>query len=116
MAGYSVNSPGELDPFELSDTIQAGEAFDPCPHLAAARRKGSVQQEWPLPIDLPQRFAPVPVFNVLRYDEVLAVLRDHETFSSSIIAEAMGPLLGRTIVAMDEPEHGECRALVAPAF
>src|SRR5215510_892395 len=28
----------------------------------------------------------------------------------------MGPLLGRTIVAMDEPEHGAHRALVAPAF
>jgi cytochrome P450 len=75
-----------------------------------------VQQDWPLPIDLPQRFASAPVFNVLGYEEVLAVLRDHEAFSSSIIAEAMGPLLGRTIVAMDEPEHGACRALVAPAF
>jgi cytochrome P450 len=116
MYGSPVNSPDELDPFELSDTIQASEVFDPYPHLAAARRRGSVQEEWPLPIDLPQRYAPAPVVNVLGYDEVLTVLRDHETFSSSIIAEAMGPLLGRTIVAMDEPDHGACRALVAPAF
>jgi cytochrome P450 len=121
MAGSPVNFPRALDPFELEDTVQsdeakAGPAFDPYPHLAAARRQHSVTEEWPLPIDLPQRTAPVPVVNVLGYDDVLAALRDHETFSSSIIADAMGPLLGRTIVAMDEPEHGECRALVAPAF
>jgi cytochrome P450 len=94
----------------------AGPALDPYPHLATARRRHSVTDEWPLPIDLPQRHASVPVVNVLGYDEVLATLRDHETFSSSIIADAMGPLLGRTIVAMDEPEHGAHRALVAPAF
>src|SRR5215510_12469163 len=94
----------------------AGPAFDPYPHLATARREHSVTEEWPLPIDLPQGHAEVPVINVLGYDEVLAVLRDHETYSSSIIGQAMGPLLGRTIVAMDEPEHGAHRALVAPAF
>lgn len=105
-----------LDPFELATTIQSGPEFDPHPHLAAARRRNAVQEEWPLPVDVPIVRADGPVFNVLGYDEVVAVLRDHETFSSTIIAEAMGPLLGQTIVAMDEPEHRAHRALVAPAF
>jgi cytochrome P450 len=105
-----------LDAFDLSVTIQSGPAFDPYPHLAAARRRNAVQQESPLPVDLPLHRADAQAFNVLRYDEVVTALREHETYSSTIIAEAMGPLLGHTIVAMDEPEHREHRALVAPSF
>jgi cytochrome P450 len=105
-----------LDAFDLSATIQSGPAFDPYPHLAAARRRNAVQPEWPLPVDPPLSHADAQVFNVLRHDEVVTALREHETYSSTIIAEAMGPLLGHTIVAMDEPEHRAHRALVAPAF
>ena len=43
---------GGFDPFELPDTIQLGTADDPYPHLAAARRKGPVQLDWPLPDDV----------------------------------------------------------------
>jgi cytochrome P450 len=106
-----------FDPFELPDTIQLWSVDDPYPHLAAARRNGPVQREWPLPQDV----ATVdegrdPWFNVLGHDEVMAVLRDHETYSSTVLAEIMGPMLGHTLVAMDEPEHRAHRALVAPAF
>ena len=106
-----------FDPFELPDTVQLWSVDDPYPHLAAARRNGAVQREWPLPQDV----ATVdegrdPWFNVLGHDEVMAVLRDHETYSSKVLAEIMGPMLGHTLVAMDEPEHRAHRALVAPAF
>jgi cytochrome P450 len=106
-----------FDPFELPDTIQLWAADDPYPHLAAARRNGPVQREWPLPDDV----ATVdeerdPWFSVLGHDEVAAVLRDHETYSSKVLAEIMGPMLGHTMIAMDEPEHRAHRALVAPAF
>jgi cytochrome P450 len=47
---------------------------------------------------------------------VVAVLRDHETFSSKVLADIMGPMLGHTMIAMDEPDHHAHRALVAPAF
>ena len=106
-----------FDPFELPDTIQLGAAEDPYPHLAAARRNGPVQQEWPLPDDVGTRDDDRdPAFNVLGHDEVVAVLRDHETYSSNVFTEIMGPMLGHTMVAMDEPEHRAHRALVAPAF
>ena len=106
-----------FDPFELPDTVQLWSVDDPYLHLAAARRNGPVQREWPLPQDV----ATVdegrdPWFNVLGHDEVMAVLRDHETYSSKVLAEIMGPMLGHTLVAMDEPEHRAHRALVAPAF
>jgi cytochrome P450 len=106
-----------FDPFELPDTIQLGTADDPYPHLAAARRNGPVQLEWPIPDDVvtvdEERD---PWFNVLGHDEVVAVLRDHETYTSKVIAEIMGPTLDNAMVAMDEPEHRAHRDLVAPAF
>src|SRR5262249_6474139 len=105
-----------LDVFELSAAHQASPLFDPFPSFAAARERGRVQEAWPLPIDLPMAHANVPVVNVLGYVEVSTVLRDSVPYSSSLTADAMGPLLGHTIVAMDPPEHAPHRALVAPAF
>jgi cytochrome P450 len=103
-----------FDPFEPPGTIEPGAVDDPYSYLATARRKGSVQTEWPLPLD--ERPPDEPSFCVLGYDEVLAALRDHETYSSRILSEMMGPMFAGTIIAMDEPEHRAHRALVAPAF
>ncbi len=106
-----------FDPFELPDTIQLGSVEDPYPGLAAARRKGPVQLEWPLADDMAAAALDGdPWISVLGHDEVVAVLRDHQTYSSNIIGELMGPALDRAMIAMDEPEHRAHRALVAPAF
>src|SRR5947208_4458911 len=53
---------------------------------------------------------------VLSLDDVERVLRDHETFSSSINAETMGPVMAKLMLAMDGKEHRSYRDLVAPAF
>jgi cytochrome P450 len=59
-----------------------------------------------------------PVFLVYRYDDVLEVLRDGETFSSAHIIELiMGEVMGKHImVGMDDPGHRRYRALVSTAF
>jgi cytochrome P450 len=58
-----------------------------------------------------------PLFVVYRFEEAQQLLRDNETFSSSIILSAYGEALGkRVMLGMDEPEHGRHRALVAKAF
>jgi cytochrome P450 len=59
-----------------------------------------------------------PVFFVYRYDDVLDVLRDGETFSSAHIIELiMGDVMGKHIIlGMDNPEHRRYRALVSTAF
>jgi cytochrome P450 len=45
------------------------------------------------------------------------MLRDNETFSSAIIIDAFGDVLGKHVMlGMDEPEHGRHRSLVAKAF
>jgi cytochrome P450 len=108
-----------FDPFELPDTLQLGGVDDPYPHLAAARRRGAVRSEWPFDDDLvggDEQQGYAAVVNVLGYDEAVVVLRDHETYSSEIVAAAMGDVLGSSMISMDEPEHRAHRALVARAF
>jgi cytochrome P450 len=112
----------QFDPFELPDTIQLGGIDDPYPCLAAARRRGSVLAEWPFPNDVvsidegAEGSAATASFNVVGHDEAMKVLRDHETYSSQILSEIMGPMLDHTMIAKDAPGHLAHRALVAPAF
>jgi cytochrome P450 len=55
-------------------------------------------------------------YQVTRWDDVEHVLRDGETFSSSINAEHIGQYMGDLILAMDGAEHRSYRNLVAQAF
>ena len=55
-------------------------------------------------------------FQVTRYADAEHVLRDGETFSSSINAEHIGQFMGDLILAMDGAEHRQYRNLVAKAF
>src|SRR5512145_3309723 len=58
-----------------------------------------------------------PVFMVYRYDEIAPVLRDNETYSSSIVIAFFGDALGKHVMlGMDEPEHRRYRSLVSAAF
>jgi cytochrome P450 len=62
------------------------------------------------------RAAGIREYSVLSYDGVVDVFRDGTRFSSSCIADVLGPVLGRTILEMDDPEHRAYRALVQQAF
>jgi cytochrome P450 len=55
-------------------------------------------------------------FQVTRYKDAERVLRDGDTFSSTINAEHIGQFMGDLILAMDGVEHREYRNLVARAF
>src|ERR1044071_10451088 len=57
-----------------------------------------------------------PIYLVLRYDDVSSVLRDPETFSSKVMRQVMGPVMGRTILELDGSAHTVHRGLVANAF
>jgi cytochrome P450 len=54
-------------------------------------------------------------FMVTRYDDVAAVLRDNETFSSRS-NEQLGEVMGRNIISMDGKEHQKHRQIVQHAF
>jgi cytochrome P450 len=108
-----------FDPYELKDTV-SGNIVDPFPRMHELRRQSPVHVG---PIDLgtgldndttiPGRPDPVTVFG---FDECVQVLKDNETYSSTVYEGVMGMVMGRTILQMDEPEHRMQRALVAPTF
>jgi cytochrome P450 len=115
-AGGAV-APARFDPFELQDTV-SGNIRDPYPAMAELRRTSPVHVG---PIDLGDGFdaydpsGPQPV-TVFGFDEAVQVLRDNETFSSTVYEGIMGTVMGKTILQMDEPEHRIHRALVSPTF
>ena len=55
-------------------------------------------------------------YHVTRYADAEHVLRDWETFSSSINGEVIGQYMGDLILAMNGKEHRQYRNLVAHAF
>jgi cytochrome P450 len=103
------------DEFGLFDDAVAGDARDPYPELAQARREHPVQK---LDSSMMPHDEALPVFFVYRFDDIARVLRDSETFSSGhIIDMIMGPVMGEHIIlGMDGARHRRYRALVASAF
>ncbi len=119
MPGADTESTNAVpfDPFELKDVV-SGSIRDPFPRIHELRRESPVHTG---PIDLgegadiadPNRPPPVTVFG---FDETVQVLRDNETFSSTVYEGVMGLVMGRTILQMDEPDHRISRAMVSSSF
>ncbi len=99
----------------------AGDVRDPYPMMAEIRAGSPV-----LEVNMgarPGRYrhddkAPkMPVlYSVTSYEHAQQVLTDNVRFSSAGYAATMGPVMGRTILEMDPPEHQRYRGLVARAF
>ena len=108
------------DPFEEFNRAQAiGVVRDPYPRLAEVRREGGVHKMTLREImgDLTrQPGTPDDSYSAISHETVSRVLLDGETFSSSGYARSMGPVMGHTILEMDEPEHSRYRGLIQKAF
>ena len=92
----------------------AGDLRDPYPELADKRRDQPVEAATYASFieGLEQT-----TYVVHRYEDVVAVLRDNVTYSSSAIRALMAPVMGDyVLVGMDEPAHKRLRALVSVAF
>ena len=103
------------DEFGLFDDSVAGDARDPYPELAQARREHPVQK---LDSSMMPHDEALPVFFVYQFEDIARVLRDSDTFSSGhIIDMIMGPVMGEHIIlGMDGARHRRYRALVSSAF
>jgi cytochrome P450 len=104
----------DLEDFGSFDAVVAGDVRDPYSELAQARRREPVHRldTSGMPHDESK-----PVFMVYRYDEIVQVLRDNETFSSAIVMSFFGDVFGKYVMlGMDEPEHRRYRSLVSAAF
>lgn len=55
-------------------------------------------------------------YSAISYNAVNQILRDGKTFSSSGYAKVMGPVMGHSILEMDEPEHTSYRTLLEQVF
>ena len=91
----------------------ARDVRDPHPELARHRREEPItaRTAWGT------GGKAVAAFELYRYDDCAAVLRDQETFSSASIRDNMELVMGPyPLVGMDEPDHKRLRSLVAQAF
>src|SRR5271157_2368057 len=105
----------DLEDFGSFDDAISGDVRDPYTELARLRREEPVQRletSGALPHE-----ESLPMVIVYRHEDVQQMLRDNETFSSSAVIAAFGPVLGEGVMlGMDEPVHGRLRSLVAKAF
>ncbi|MBV8160169.1 MAG: cytochrome P450 [Acidimicrobiia bacterium] len=102
------------DAIEASALV-AGDVRDPYPELAQRREQTPIQRGDFIP-DMPRDPDGPETFTVYSCDLVSQVLRDNHHFSSEVYGEVMGPVMGHSILEMDEPEHKIHRALVSQAF
>ncbi|HSS22994.1 MAG TPA: cytochrome P450, partial [Mycobacterium sp.] len=105
----------DLEDFGSFDDAISGDVRDPYTELARLRHEEPVQRletSGALPHE-----ESLPMFIVYRHEDVQQMLRDNETFSSSAVIAAFGPVLGEGVMlGMDEPIHGRLRSLVSKAF
>lgn len=97
---------------ELREAIQGLESLSNQPHsLWASLRSGCpvARSEGGASFDR-------PTFYVTTWSDAEAVLRDSETFSSSINAENIGRFMGPMMLALDGQKHRSYRSLVSVAF
>jgi cytochrome P450 len=91
--------------YDSFDETSAAYVRDPYPEFARLRVQSPVTRQESAFVGGP------PSYVVYRHADVTAVLRDGETYSSTIIGEGMGQVWGpKIIVGMDEPEHHRHRA------
>ncbi len=111
----TTHAPGILDDkllFMDMPTDPPGDTRNPYVDYVGARRDHPVRIEQ-------GRFGPggPAVAFVYRHEDVVAVLHDHETFSSRALHDFMSPFMGDyVLVGMDEPAHARYRNLLAPSM
>jgi cytochrome P450 len=93
---------------ELLDPVvqNYGDIRDPYPGYAEGRRAGVIHET----------HLTTKVFRAYRFDDVVRILRDENTFLARINGELMRPFLGETILEMDGVRHQRARGLIAHPF
>jgi cytochrome P450 len=104
----------DLEDFGAFDDVVSGNVRDPYPELAKQRHETPIQR-----IDMSAMPGEEgkPVFIVYRHEDIQTMLRDNETYSSNVVIQIFGDVLGHGVMlGMDEPVHGRLRSLVTKAF
>lgn len=102
--------------FDPRDLATPAIIANPYPAYDALRADSPVSgyADWP-PGTVPGKDEPLQAWALLKYDQVLAAAKDHQTFSSANFQQGTGaPSL--MLVNHDDPEHAGLRRLVSLAF
>jgi cytochrome P450 len=110
----AIDEVEAFDPGELQDGLLR-HVTDVHERLKRAREQGPVMLSNPFVETASPNLKPADV-TVLGYHEAQEALSDSERFTNQIYELIMGPVMGRTLLQMDGPEHRANRALVSPAF
>ncbi len=96
--------------YETPTSVEAFMTAQPYAMWARAR------SECPVIHYEPSAWDPRSTFHVTTYSDAETVLRDWETFSSSVNGDVIGKYMGELILALNGPEHRQYRNLVAHTF
>jgi cytochrome P450 len=105
---------------EISEAFAGSLKSDPYPLFAQRRREtpvmdGDIMKEFGTPSMAAGFDGSRRVFTFFKYADILAALKDVETYSSRPMLEALGPLLGKVATGLDGEEHKHLRAVLMPA-
>jgi cytochrome P450 len=106
----------------ISDIYDGSGAADPYPLLAALRRQtpvmnGDILEEFRVPSQADYARCGRTVFTVFQYADVLKILRDPQTWLSSLNGDGFGSAVDNVLLTgMDGDTHKRFRALMSPAF
>jgi cytochrome P450 len=122
MAVAEVTSSNNMDQsFKSVSANFGGTMDDPLPLYRERMRvepvmKGNILEE----LGVPSMFGQAkgkPVYTLFRHADLLQVLKDQDTFTSSLIGEGLGSFMGTfMLTAMDGDYHRRMRALLQPCF
>jgi cytochrome P450 len=107
-----------FDPF-VADELLNGEIADIYTPLAKLRRQAPVVEgNYLNMLSIPQSLSRPDrrEFTVLSYEHSSAVFSDPESYSQESFLENLGKTFGRTLTAMDAPEHSRYRRIFQKAF
>jgi cytochrome P450 len=104
-----------------ANRAQSGCTLDPYPtiHQKHAEKTVHAGSYWRLFEAVPDVFerAGFAQFMVFGYDNVVSILLDQENFGShEVFKHFLGPTFGRSVTAMDPPEHTRFRKIFQKAF
>lgn len=124
-SGTGTEASEALDSFDRFNRAQgAGSMRDPYPIFATLRKRGGFVKIDPAAMmgggdasGGAVRATAIPeIYSAVGYDAVSEVLRDGARFSSKGYEKIIGPVMGHSILEMDEPEHGRVRGMIQQAF
>jgi cytochrome P450 len=122
MGDETLGQQSTRDAFQmLSQGFGAGNVGDFYPMLAEFREatpimEGDLMAQLGVPSKLQAGDPNRPTFTVFRYDDIAAILKDSSSFTSGIMLEAYGMVLGRMMTGLDGEEHMHMRQLLQPIF